>query len=264
VLAATDFGVPQLRKRALFFGTRDDLELTGSVKDWIDQVVGEETRPLATVQQAIGDLPRLVSADDSPIAYPRSSSTNDIRSEMRLDTEGRYYSREYKRSRLDEDPPKLHNHHTKGIESRRQDLIALLKPGAKGDTLPKDVWNGLRPEKWRRLHPNRPAHTILAQMHRDLSEWVHPRHERWITVREAARLQSFHDGFVFQTSEWQMLKQIGNAVPPLMGRAMATVARRSLESIEDPEAVRPPEAAAPPEPVGTLELPIAHLEPLAA
>lgn len=264
VLAATDFGVPQLRKRALFFGTRDDLELTGSVKDWIDQVVGEETRPVATVQQAIGDLPRLVSADDSPIAYPRSSSSNDIRSEMRLDTDGEHYSSDYKRGRLDEFPPKLHNHHTKGIESRRQDLIALLKPGAKGDTLPKDVWNGLRPEKWRRLHPNRPAHTILAQMHRDLSEWVHPRHERWITVREAARLQSFHDGFVFQTSEWQMLKQIGNAVPPLMGRAMATVARRSLESIEDPEAVRPPEAAAAPEPVGTLELPIAQLEPLAA
>ena len=56
-------------------------------------------------------------------------------------------------------------------------------------------------------------------MHRDLSEWVHPSLERWITVREAARLQSFHDGFVFKSSEWQMLKQIGNAVPPLLGHA---------------------------------------------
>ncbi len=50
-------------------------------------------------------------------------------------------------------------------------------------------------------------------MHRDLSEWVHPKLERRITVREAARTQSFHDGFVFECSEWRMLKQIGNAVP---------------------------------------------------
>jgi DNA (cytosine-5)-methyltransferase 1 len=47
-------------------------------------------------------------------------------------------------------------------------------------------------------------------MHRDLSEWVHPGLERWTSVREAARLQSFHDGFIFVGSEWQQLKQIGN------------------------------------------------------
>jgi DNA (cytosine-5)-methyltransferase 1 len=69
-------------------------------------------------------------------------------------------------------------------------------------------------------------------MHRDLSEWVHPEHQRWITVREAARLQSFHDGFIFQTSEWQMLKQIGNAVPPLLGRALAAAAGRSLRALD--------------------------------
>jgi DNA (cytosine-5)-methyltransferase 1 len=103
----------------------------------------------------------------------------------------------------------------------------------KGDSLPAGVWNGSRPEKWRRLHPDRPAYTILAQMHRDLSEWVHPDHQRWITVREAARLQSFHDGFVFKSSEWQMLKQIGNAVPPLLGRAICRVALRALEQLDD-------------------------------
>lgn len=91
-----------------------------------------------------------------------------------------------------------------------------------------DAPSGARPEKWRRLHPDQPAYTILAQMHRDLSEWVHPKFERWITVREAARLQSFHDGFEFQTSEWQMLKQIGNAVPPLLGRALAAAEKALL------------------------------------
>ena len=130
--------------------------------------------------------------------------------ELRLDRDGRWYTAEYK-TRAAGRHRRLHNHHTKEIQQRRRDLIALLQPGAKADSLPKEVWNGARPEKWRRLDPDRPAYTILAQMHRDLSEWVHPYYQRWITVREAARLQSFHDGFVFQTSEWQMLKQVGNA-----------------------------------------------------
>jgi DNA (cytosine-5)-methyltransferase 1 len=67
-------------------------------------------------------------------------------------------------------------------------------------------------------------------MHRDLSEWVHPKHQRWITVREAARLQSFHDGFVFRSSEWQMLKQVGNAVPPLLAFAASSMIRSVLEA----------------------------------
>src|SRR5690606_25284779 len=100
--------------------------------------------------------------------------------------------------------------------------------GKKADSLPSEIWNGARPEKWRRLHPDKPAYTILAQMHRDLSEWVHPKLDRWITVREAARLQSFHDGFIFKSSEWQMLKQIGNAVPPLLAHAVATMSMAIL------------------------------------
>jgi DNA (cytosine-5)-methyltransferase 1 len=231
VLPATDFGVPQLRKRAVFFGTRDDLDLPLPAGEWIERVVRLERQPETTVGQAIGDLPRLVSPDDSLLPYPRLRSVNPIRAELRLDTDGRYYSSSEKLARAGGEL-KLHNHHTKEIQERRKQLIAQLKPGAKGDSLPPELWNGLRPEKWRRLHSSRPAYTILAQMHRDLSEWVHPRHERWITVREAARLQSFHDGFVFKTSEWQMLKQIGNAVPPLLGRAAGMVARRALESCD--------------------------------
>jgi DNA (cytosine-5)-methyltransferase 1 len=123
------------------------------------------------------------------------------------------------------------NHHTKGIEKRRQRIVKALKPGAAGDSLPKSLWDGSRPYKWRRLHPDEPSYTILAQMQRDLSEWIHPKHDRWITVREAARLQSFHDGFVFVGSECQQLKQVGNAVPPLLGHAVAAAARKLLKAV---------------------------------
>lgn len=108
--------------------------------------------------------------------------------------------------------------------------------------MPKEIWNGARPEKWRRLDPDKAAYTILAQMHRDLSEWVHPSFERWITVREAARLQSFHDGFEFKTSEWQMLKQIGNAVPPLLARALASTAEKALLQLDGENGLTQPSA----------------------
>ena len=50
-------------------------------------------------------------------------------------------------------------------------------------------------------------------------------------MREAGRLQSFHDGFIFEGSEWQQLKQIGNAVPPLMGFAAAGLAAGVLDEL---------------------------------
>lgn len=126
-------------------------------------------------------------------------------------------------------------HLYKGIESRRQRIIQAIKPGMRGDSLPTQLWNGTRAHKWRRLHPHRPSYTILAHMHRDLSEWIHPEYDRWITVREAARLQSFHDGFVFHGSELQQLKQVGNAVPPLMALAIARAAAQLLEAVQGAE-----------------------------
>lgn len=229
VVAATDFGVPQLRKRAIFFGVRDGLNFRPDAGSWVDEVLAGEKRPESTVDEAIADLPEAVSPNYEPLPYPSTRRRPWILNEMRLDREGAYYSAKHKRKCAGSTV--LHNHHTKEIQERRRALIGHLKPGMKADSLPISVWNGSRPEKWRRLHPDKPAYTLMAQMHRDLSEWVHPEYDRWITVREAARLQSFHDGFVFKSSEWQMLKQIGNAVPPLLGRAVANVARLALEEM---------------------------------
>lgn len=229
VVAATDFGVPQLRKRALFFGVRDDAKLDLSADEWMAKGFASESRMESTVSQAIGELPESVGVPHELLRYPATRKRSWILDELRLDREGTFYPAAYK---LDCAGGRvLHNHHTKEIQERRAALIALLAPGAKAHSLPIEIWNGSRPEKWRRLHPDWPAHTLMAQMHRDLSEWVHPKFNRWITVREAARLQSFHDGFVFKSSEWQMLKQIGNAVPPLLARAAATVASGALDRI---------------------------------
>lgn len=232
VVTASDYGVPQVRRRAIFFGIRDGEHLGADASTFLETALKLEEREAPTAWDALRDLPEQTAIHYEDVSYPRSRIRSDFLDEMRLDRDGELYTSDDKRLARGSGTDALSNHHTKEIQERRRALIALLQPGAKGDTLPKEVWDGARPEKWRRLPIDRPAYTLLAQMHRDLSEWVHPKFQRWITVREAARLQSFHDGFVFHSSEWQMLKQIGNAVPPLMARALACASLRALESLD--------------------------------
>ena len=98
-----------------------------------------------------------------------------------------------------------------------------------------DLWDQLRgsmippydpgkfPNKWRKMEGDAPARTLLAHLGKDGYSHIHPDSEqaRTISVREAARLQSFPDGFVFRGTMNPAFKQIGNAVPPLMSRAIA-------------------------------------------
>lgn len=241
-LSAADFGVPQTRERVFFFGTRDhdktSVDLQKFAVDFLDDLKVERH---VTVWEAIGDLPAKVVHSGEVADYPKlPAGSSQFMKAMRLDAAGGPYTKAGKRRRAidKKDGLSLHNHHTKEMLAKRAKLISYLKPGAKADSLPKDIWNGARPEKWRRLHPDLPSYTILAQMHRDLSEWVHPKQERWITVREAARLQSFHDGFVFKGSEWQQLKQVGNAVPPLLGLAISQTAMALLQQSQGSDNVR--------------------------
>ena len=232
---ASDFGVPQDRRRVFIFGIRDDLQFDGDYALAAAALLDKQkTHAVVTVREALSDLPKGVSADDGPLPYPRKSRNgySDYQKLMRLDCDEPLMSAEQKRRRLQKD--QLFNHHTKEIQERRKAILVAIKPGARGDSLPKELWNGTRGHKWRRLDPDKPSYTILAQMHRDLSEWIHPTHDRWITVREAARLQSFHDGFVFHGSEWQQLKQVGNAVPPLLGLAVARAAEGLLAACSAP------------------------------
>lgn len=76
-------------------------------------------------------------------------------------------------------------------------------------------------DKWKRLRRDMPSHTIVAHLSVDTYSHIHPWEPRGISVREAARLQSFPDGFLFNCSMGDAFKQIGNAVPPLLSYAIA-------------------------------------------
>jgi DNA (cytosine-5)-methyltransferase 1 len=250
-LLASDYGVPQTRQRVIFIGTRDGEYFPYDLASFAEAILDQlKVKKPVTVSEALCDLPDEVVHSGEVMSYPKTSRPNAFLKDMRLDYDGPRYTKTAKKKRgIGASKALLHNHHTKEIQERRAHLISLLKPGMKADSLPKEIWNNKRPEKWRRLHPDLPSHTILAQMHRDLSEWIHPHQNRWITVREAARLQSFHDGFVFVGSEWQQLKQIGNAVPPLLGYAVGRLAQEVLAVLNQKKPAA--RAKAKPAPKGT-------------
>lgn len=84
--------------------------------------------------------------------------------------------------------------------------------------------------KWTKLDPAIPSHTLVAHLSVDTYSHIHPEEPRGISVREAARLQSFPDGYLFQSTMGDAYKQIGNAVPPLLSFAIANAMKRTIEN----------------------------------
>lgn len=83
-------------------------------------------------------------------------------------------------------------------------------------------------DKWRRLEESRPSHTVVAHLSMDTYSHIHPWEHRGISVREAARLQSFPDSFFFGCSMGDSFKLIGNAVPPLLAYGVAKAVSKSF------------------------------------
>jgi DNA (cytosine-5)-methyltransferase 1 len=86
------------------------------------------------------------------------------------------------------------------------------------------------PNKWRKMWPDAPARTLMAHLGKDSYSHIHydSRQARTISVREAARLQSFPDGFVLCGTMNPAFRQIGNAVPPLLAKALADEMMKTL------------------------------------
>jgi len=93
---------------------------------------------------------------------------------------------------------------------------------------PYDV--GKFPNKWRKMWPDQPARTLMAHLGKDSYSHIHydSAQARTISVREAARLQSFPDGFAFSGTMNPAFRQIGNAVPPLLAKAVGSMIHQAL------------------------------------
>jgi DNA (cytosine-5)-methyltransferase 1 len=215
VLAA-DYGVPQLRHRILFIGTReDDIELSFPAPTHGDKVKG--LRPYVTLAEAIGDLPlikenytterrKYASAPKGAYqVYCRSGA----RTEVTLDV-GRPLSKQ---------ASSLAAHIGQGQGLRAVPVKFLPKRFTKMRTISNGQLRRDCTTLYHRLDPSRPSYTITCNYKNVASgPFLHPFEDRAISHREAARLMSFPDRYQFLGASFP--RQIGNAVPPLLAKAI--------------------------------------------
>ena len=211
---ARDVGVPQLRKRAFIVAIRDMNMVKGEIHSFFGRS-GRESK-LSTVRTAIFDLSRLrtVGPKDPNQAFPdhvaRIPNADDLRIIHSLKPGEDYAS-------LVERMPEV-------LAGRAHKIYRTDSFRDKFYRMPWDV----------------PSRTIVAHLQKDGNSFIHPSLDRSVSVREAARIQSFPDTFVFGVPMGHAYRLVGNAVPPLVGKflveKLATVAglvnERAAESMQ--------------------------------
>ena len=230
IINAADFGVPQIRKRAIFIGNRlgytnpfpRRTHANSSRFQMTLEDTSYKTLPYVTVSEAISDLPHLRPGEGSDdIDYPRRT----------LLTPYQHWARERSTT--------LFNHVTRQHSARDRRLFRMLRQGQNMTDLPER----LRPyrsdifsDKMKKQRWDSQATAIVAHMQKDGLMYIHPdrNQARTFTPREAARLQSFQDRFRFLGPMTQQFKQIGNAVPPLVGAAIAASIKPMVEPLTPP------------------------------
>ena len=193
ILCAADYGVPQMRKRLIFMGIRKDI----GVPKFPDPILSPEN--YLTCRDAVSDLPSLANDMGADESQYSSEPLTEYQKKMRGNC------------------TVLHNHLGTNHTQMVKDTIALVPEGGNYKDLPPG-WGESRKfhMAWTRLNGNAPARTVDTG-HRNL---FHYEYNRIPTVRESARMQSFPDDFVFTGTKTQQSRQVGNAVPPLLGQAL--------------------------------------------
>lgn len=224
-LDASDYGVPQRRKRVIFLGTRDDINI---------HLLHPE--PLKTNKISAKDA--LSDLENIEIGSKEEEYRRETESEYQRDSrKGRTPNSKSKKVKSQ----KLVNHETSKHTPLVIERFNLLSPG---DDF-KKIYNNLsedqqeryktRKHNCRRMLPNEPSPTVLTLP----DDMVHYSKNRILTVRELARLQSFDDSFEFlgkRTTGGVLRKQetpqytlVGNAVPPLLAKAIALEIKKNLD-----------------------------------
>ena len=218
LLNLADFGVPQNRKRVIIIGIRRDNISTNYqnlLKYFYDELLPLKKSEIKTVRDAIADLPPIFPIENPTrrLAYTNDSNINGHNS--------RYHSERDK---------KIFNLLAEDIESAQHKYTSTDKL--------KELYfevtgKNSNVHKYHVLRWDEPSNTIPAHLKKDGLRHIHPDpvQMRSITVREAARLQSFDDDFEFNESQMANFEMIGNAVPPLFAKKLGEVLPEFLDTI---------------------------------
>ena len=208
ILRGEDFGVPQKRRRVFFVGNKfgKDFEFPNPEFDGVN-------KKFRTVWDTIGDLPDL-EANQETQDYIQESQTE--------------FQKFLRNGQLKLEDHKAPNHSEMMIERMRN-----IKQGQNHSNLPENLKLGSGyPNIYGRLIADEPSDTITGNCGcvSAPGRFIHPFKNRAITVREGARLQSFRDSKKFIGSQNSKYKQVGNAVPPLLAKALAFKIKLFLET----------------------------------
>ena len=224
VVDMTDYGVPQNRKRIIilglskeFYGDKAEEMVQSFYLSYLPEYKAERK---ATVRDAIGDLPKLLPLE-TPITYEGRKLSHSLSDPMINGHISRFHSK-------------------RDIEVFRlleEDIASGRMEYTKTDTLKelytKRTGKTSNVHKYYVLRWDEPSNLIPAHLFKDGLRHIHPDPEqaRTITVREAARLQTFPDDYLFNCSQTDAFKMIGNAVPPLFARKLANAVYHLLQEI---------------------------------
>jgi len=213
VLNAKEYGVPQNRLRVFIVGVKETLGINWSFPK-------NDVEHILTVNDAINDLPPVNCGESSNKYFV--DPYNDYQKLMRADS------------------AVLSEHFARQHGERICRIIEQLGPGEKHDDINRKVREGLIPEdlyltsgynnSYARLWQDKPSATITNNFGTpSANRCIHPTQNRALTIREAARLQSFPDNFIFYGTITQKSTQIGNAVPPLLAIKIAEMVKKTLD-----------------------------------
>ena len=217
VLCAADFGAPQKRKRFIVIGIKK------SLTDTVQLPIGIfSEKDYRTVQDAIGDLQNVPTvtdvAEDIGTPLKKADDISELGKSLR-------------------DTDTLFNHIITKTRETAMERFKVIKQGENfhslNDSLKTNTYtdaNRTQNTIYLRLAYNQPSGTVVNVRK---SMWIHPELNRAISIREAARLQTFPDSFIFCGSKDKQYQQVGNAVPPIMAKAIAEKLADQLEQIEN-------------------------------
>ena len=217
LIDTSDYGVPQNRRRVILIGMKKgsksreqvQMELQHFYRDILPKYSSDKK---ITVEEAIGDLPKFYPLDEPKVIQGYGKVSHSIGENINIKNH----------------EPRFHNLRdinifgmlADDIESGRNELVHQDKINV---IYNKATGGNSKVHKYHVLRKNLPSTTILAHLYKDGLRFIHydPTQKRSISVREAARLQSFPDDFEFMSTKGNNYKMIGNAVPPEFAKRLA-------------------------------------------
>ena len=233
VFNAKDFCVAQNRERLIYIGIRLDIseKFKMNATDIIEEIKQFiQSNKKYNLIDAIGDLRELEALRiknatelDTEISGRKIEFNRNDKSINYIDL-----INNYKVNKL------IFNHKARYNNDRDIEIFGRMIPGDKSDSeriadiMPYKSRSNIFKDKYYKLKPNEVCKTLTAHMKFDCNMYIHPYQARGLTPREAARVQSYPDDYVFLGSYTKTYMQVGNSVPPLMSRYIAEIIKKYI------------------------------------